>query len=88
MLERSNNGFHIAESDLRMRGAGDLLGTRQGGSQVSLFHASVATDLFLLEAARRAAAETIARANVRGENLPAPLAIALKDRPALVDLNV
>ena len=88
VLERSNNGFHIAESDLRMRGAGDLLGTRQSGSQVSLFHASVATDLFLLEAARRAAAETIARANVRGENLPAPLAIALKDRPALVDLNV
>ena len=32
-------------------------------------------------------AETIARANVRGENLPAPLAIPLKDR-SLVDLNV
>ena len=87
VLERSDNGFHIAESDLRLRGAGDLLGTRQSGSAVSLFHASVATDLYLLEAARRAAAETIARANVRGENLPAPLAIPLKDR-SLVDLNV
>ena len=55
---------------------------------MDLFHASVQTDLYLLEAARKAAAETIARANVRGENLPAPLAIALKDKDQLVDLNV
>ena len=87
-MEKTNNGFHVAESDLRLRGAGDLLGTRQSGGAMDLFHASVQTDLYLLEAARKAAAETIARANVRGENLPAPLAIALKDKDQLVDLNV
>ena len=88
VLEKTNNGFHVAESDLRLRGAGDLLGTRQSGGAMDLFHASVQTDLYLLEAARKAAAETIARANVRGENLPAPLAIALKDKDQLLDLNV
>ena len=63
VLEKTNNGFHVAESDLRLRGAGDLLGTRQSGGTLDLFHASVQTDLYLLEAARtRAAAETIARA--------------------------
>ena len=88
VLERTNNGFHVAESDLRLRGAGDLLGTRQSGGTLDLFHASVQTDLYLLEPARRAAAETIARANVRGETLPAPLAIALRDKPQPQDLNV
>ncbi len=89
VLEKTNNGFHVAESDLRLRGAGDLLGTRQSGAEASLFHASVQTDLFLLEAARRAAAETIARANVRGEGLPAPLAIALREKgEGLQDLTV
>ena len=88
VLEKTNNGFHVAESDLRLRGAGDLLGTRQSGGTLDLFHASVQTDLYLLEAARRAAAETIARANVRGETLPAPLAIALRDKPQPQDLNV
>jgi ATP-dependent DNA helicase RecG len=27
----SQDGFHIAEQDLRLRGAGNLLGTRQSG---------------------------------------------------------
>ena len=31
ILERSENGFEIAEADLRMRGPGDLLGTVQSG---------------------------------------------------------
>jgi hypothetical protein len=47
----------------------------------------VETDLALVEAARRAAAETIARANVRGESLPAPLAVRIMDRPPALDLN-
>ena len=88
VLEKTNNGFHVAESDLRLRGAGDLLGTRQSGGTLDLFHASVQTDLYLLEAARKAAAETIARANVRGESLPAPLAIALAEKPQIQDLTV
>ncbi len=31
MMERSNDGFEIAEKDLELRGAGDLLGTKQSG---------------------------------------------------------
>lgn len=32
-LERSNDGFELAEMDLQIRGAGDLLGRRQSGQQ-------------------------------------------------------
>lgn len=31
LLERSSDGFHIAEADLALRGPGDFLGTRQAG---------------------------------------------------------
>ncbi len=31
ILEKSNNGFVIAEEDLRLRGSGDILGTAQSG---------------------------------------------------------
>ena len=84
VLEQSNNGFRIAESDLQLRGAGELFGTKQSGQQVNLFHASMSTDLYLLEAARKAAAEMISRASLQREPLPAPVAVALETRPALV----
>jgi ATP-dependent DNA helicase RecG len=31
LLRETNDGFKIAEEDLRLRGAGELLGTRQSG---------------------------------------------------------
>lgn len=31
ILKESNDGFHLAEADLRLRGGGELLGTRQSG---------------------------------------------------------
>jgi ATP-dependent DNA helicase RecG len=31
ILRASDDGFHIAEEDLRLRGAGEVLGTRQSG---------------------------------------------------------
>lgn len=84
VLEQSNNGFRIAESDLQLRGAGELFGTKQSGQQVNLFHASMSTDLYLLEAARKAAAEMISRASLQQEPLPAPVTVALETRPALI----
>jgi ATP-dependent DNA helicase RecG len=56
----TTDGFAIAELDLRERGMGELAGARQSGG-VPLRYANFATDLDLLEAARRAAAEIIAR---------------------------
>ena len=35
LMRESNDGFLIAEEDLRLRGAGDYLGTRQSGEQSS-----------------------------------------------------
>jgi ATP-dependent DNA helicase RecG len=56
----TTDGFAIAELDLRERGMGELAGARQSGG-VPLRYANLTTDLPLLEAARRAAAEIIAR---------------------------
>ena len=33
LMRETNDGFRIAEEDLRLRGAGDMLGTRQSGEQ-------------------------------------------------------
>ena len=56
----TTDGFRIAELDLRERGMGELTGARQSGG-LSLRYANFATDLDLLEAARRGAGEIIAR---------------------------
>ena len=34
VMQESNDGFKIAETDLKLRGAGELLGTRQTGAQL------------------------------------------------------
>jgi ATP-dependent DNA helicase RecG len=33
LMRETNDGFRIAEEDLRLRGAGELLGTRQSGEE-------------------------------------------------------
>jgi ATP-dependent DNA helicase RecG len=48
LLERSNDGFALAEEDLRRRGMGDLLGLRQAGS-VALAPGAAAPPADLLE---------------------------------------
>ena len=97
VLEKTNDGFRVAESDLQLRGAGDLWGSKQSGNSVELFHASLATDLYLLESARKAAAELVAASEVetttttststKSATLPAPVQIALEKR-AVVDLTL
>ena len=56
----TTDGFRIAELDLQERGMGELAGARQSGGTL-LRYANFATDLPLLEAARRAAGQIIAR---------------------------
>ena len=54
VLVRSTDGFEIAEMDLRLRGPGQVLGTRQSGLP-DLALASLADDAAVLEDARSAA---------------------------------
>ena len=54
------DGFEIARHDLRIRGPGELLGARQSGVPMLRF-ADLETDLDLLEAARDAAEQLLAR---------------------------
>lgn len=60
VLARSSNGFHIAEADLRMRGPGEVLGTRQAGLP-PLRYADLLRDIDLLQIARREAAALLRR---------------------------
>ena len=51
----TENGFELAEEDMKMRGPGDLEGTQQSGLPISLNIASLAKDGMILSAARNAA---------------------------------
>ncbi len=54
IIFENQDGFEIARHDLRLRGPGELLGARQSGVPLLRF-ADLASDVDLLEAARRAA---------------------------------
>ena len=51
----TENGFELAEEDMKMRGPGDLEGTQQSGLPISLNIASLAKDGLILNVARGAA---------------------------------
>ena len=59
IMVNSNNGFEIAEADLRLRGHGDLEGTRQSGEGIDLKIANLATDGQLLQYARDVAQKVL-----------------------------
>ncbi|MCF0192390.1 MAG: ATP-dependent DNA helicase RecG [Prevotella sp.] len=58
---RTNDGFQIAEADLKLRGPGDLEGTQQSGMAFSLKIANIARDGALVQAARDEARKIIER---------------------------
>ncbi len=60
VLEQSQDGFFIAEMDMRFRGPGEVLGTRQSGLP-DFALASLVEDQEVLELARQAAERAIAR---------------------------
>ncbi len=59
VLEQSQDGFFIAEMDLRLRGPGEVLGTRQSGLP-DFALASLMEDQAVLMVARQAAEHTLA----------------------------
>jgi ATP-dependent DNA helicase RecG len=59
VLVRSTDGVEIAEMDLRLRGPGQVLGTKQSGLP-DLALASLTDDADLLEKARELAQELVA----------------------------
>ena len=58
----TENGFELAEEDMKMRGPGDLEGNQQSGLPISLKIASMEKDGLILNAAR-AAAEAVLEAD-------------------------
>jgi len=59
IMVATNDGFRIAEEDLRLRGAGDLEGTQQSGIPFDLHIANLSTDGQLLTLARQAAMDIL-----------------------------
>lgn len=57
-MVRTNNGFEIADIDLKLRGPGDLMGTQQSG-QLDLLIADLGKDGKLLKIARETAIEIL-----------------------------
>ncbi|MDD5434456.1 MAG: helicase-related protein, partial [Nitrospira sp.] len=58
IMEKTNDGFEIAEEDLSIRGPGELFGTRQAGIP-ELKVANIIRDVKILEAARKEAFEIV-----------------------------
>jgi len=54
IMVKTNNGFEIADTDLQLRGPGDLMGTQQSGI-LDLLIADLAKDGKILQIARQAA---------------------------------
>ena len=59
IMVATNDGFRIAEEDLRLRGAGDLEGTQQSGIPFDLHIANLATDGPMVALTRQAAKDIL-----------------------------
>ena len=58
-MVNTNDGFEIAEVDLKLRGPGDLEGTQQSGIAFDLKIANLAKDSQILQIARNKAIEVL-----------------------------
>ncbi|KAK9844493.1 hypothetical protein WJX74_003173 [Apatococcus lobatus] len=89
IMERSHDGFQIAEVDLEHRGHGDLLGKKQSGRDEGMgFRAArLPADKVLLELARKAAVQFLNDRGVDPGKWPTPLLAALRER-VLPDLDL
>jgi len=78
-MVRTNDGFEIAETDLRLRGPGDLMGTQQSGLP-QLHIADLVEDSALLQQARQAAMRLLDSDPGLAEPRHAPIARALHEQ--------
>ena len=67
VMEQSQDGFFISEMDMRFRGPGQVLGTRQSGLP-DFALASLVEDQDVLEVARTAATNLLAAKAPTGKN--------------------
>lgn len=75
----TTDGFVLAEADLKMRGSGEIFGTRQSG--IPEFQvADIVEDYPILEEARRLAAEIVSDKNWQEDQRWAPIVKNLKER--------
>jgi ATP-dependent DNA helicase RecG len=88
ILETSD-GFEIADADLRIRGPGEFLGTRQHGRLLDLRVADLVRDARLVSLAREAALETLRRdpGLARSPELVRAVQSRWGERLALVDVG-
>jgi len=78
-MVRTNDGFEIAEVDLRLRGPGDLMGTQQSGIP-QLHIADLVEDVALLQQAREVAMRILDRDPHLSDPQNAAIAGALRER--------
>lgn len=69
IIEETNDGFKIADADLKLRGPGELLGQQQSGLPPFRF-AELDRDLPLIEQAREIAARLLKAESGQARNLP------------------
>ncbi len=89
IMTRSNDGFEIAEHDLRLRGPGEMLSTRQHGLP-DLKIANIVDDFELLVMARKNAFELVAQdpmlTNAEHKNIRKALLVKFGDAIGLADV--
>ncbi len=85
----TTDGFDIADADLRIRGPGEFLGTRQHGRLPDLRFADLVRDAKLVSLAREAARETVRRNPGLGRTPDLARAVKLRwgERLALVGVG-
>ena len=89
LLCSTEDGFELAEADLKMRGPGDLEGTQQSGLPISLNIASLAKDGTLLGEVRRYAEKILGADPALEKAVNAPLQKELrKDKYEIKDFSM
>ncbi|MBQ0078223.1 MAG: ATP-dependent DNA helicase RecG, partial [Bacteroidales bacterium] len=78
LMCRTENGFEIAEEDMKMRGMGDLAGTAQSGLPVNLSIASLAKDGLILSRARAYAQKVLEADSDLSQSVNEPLVRELR----------